>query len=297
MKKSEQIVFFLLLAVFALLFVLKWPVLQKETRQEDGKKGFSAVFLNVGQGDATLLSFENGQHMLVDCGKDARVLEGLGRQMPFYQHTLDYLVVTHPDLDHYGGCIDVLKRFDVKTILLNGLEKKEELPWISFRESLADEINTGAKEIVVHEPMTMEIGSSTIRFLYPDHELVQNPNVPNAKKETEDNDASIVMKVSYGESDMLLTGDAEEPLELFLLEKYNEELDVEVLKVGHHGSNSSSIEPFLDSVSPDIAVISVGKENRYGHPTLRVLRRLERLGATIYRTDTDGDVSLDFTER
>ena len=102
-----------------------------------------------------------------------------------------------------------------------------------------------------------------------------------------------MLKLSLGESDVLMTGDAEAPLEEYLVEKYGEQLDVEILKVGHHGSGGSSSQLFIDAVSPEYSTISAGAENRYGHPTRRVLRRLERASSTIWRTDTQGDILME----
>src|SRR3989344_9396567 len=96
---------------------------------------FYVVFLNIGQGDAALINFGNGQKMLVDCGPNRSILSALGRHLPFYDRTIDYLLVTHPDLDHYGGCVDVLKRFDVKNIIINGATKAYDPYWVIWRNT------------------------------------------------------------------------------------------------------------------------------------------------------------------
>jgi len=127
-----------------------------------------------------------------------------------------------------------------------------------------------------------EIDGSQIKFLYPDKEVFGK----------NDNDKSIVFVLSYGESDILFTGDAEEELEKYLLENYEEYLNVEILKVAHHGSNGSSGEDFLDKVSPEYSVISVGEGNYYGHPSLRAVKRIERTGSGVFRTDMEGDIAF-----
>lgn len=253
-------------------------------------------FLDIGQGDATFITFPNGEQMLVDCGKDGRVLSALGRVMPFYDHDIDYLVVTHPDLDHYGGCSDVIDRFDVAHVVWSGLSKSEEAPWKHFEQAFRNEVSA-EKEIIIDTLTEWDIASTTVSFLYPTHAIADNASVPGVDKKTNDNDASIIIKLSFGNQDVLLTGDAEAALELFLVDTYGEELDVELLKVGHHGSGSSSLEAFLHVVTPDIAVISVGAENTYGHPTPRVLKRLERIGARVHRTDLEGDVRFWVSKR
>lgn len=264
----------------------------KEQNEEAEDNYFLVSFLDVGQGDASLIEWPDGRQMLVDCGADDRVLEALGRTMDFYDKQIDYLLVTHPDLDHYGGCIDVLKRFKVNKVIYSGLQKQDGA-WQVFWQAVQDE---GAEYKQIKEQEEWEIGGAVIKFLYPDHDLNKNNLVPGAQK-ANDNDSSIVFKLSYGESDILFTGDAEIGLEDYLSAKYGDELDVEVLKVGHHGSGSSSGQSFLDLITPEISTISVGAENKYGHPSLRVIRRLEREESKILRTDLDGDIKIDLDEK
>ncbi|OGH64192.1 MAG: hypothetical protein A2821_03830 [Candidatus Magasanikbacteria bacterium RIFCSPHIGHO2_01_FULL_41_23] len=246
-------------------------------------------FLDVGQGDATLIIFPDGQEMLVDCGRDAIILAALARVRHWQDRTLDYLVVTHPDADHYGGCIDVLKQYTVKHIYFNGFAKENSQLLQTFHQTVLDEENIGADFIIVSSSKELFIASTSIRFLYPDHSIVQNPRVPG-ESSIESNNTSIVMKISYGKLSVLLTGDMEMPLENYLIKKYGSILNVEVLKIGHHGSKSSSGEEFLGRVMPQYCVISSGQNNSYGHPALRVLKRLARSGCQILRTDSLGDI-------
>lgn len=245
-------------------------------------------FLDIGQGDAMLVTFPNKQQMLVDCSIDARILEALGRHMPFYDHKIDYLVVTHPDKDHYGGCIDVLDRFDVGKIIWNGQDKLASEEWSLLKDRM---IKEGAEIIVPPEVTELTIASTTIRFLFPDHafDLLSRDGIVGLG---DSNNGSIVLYLQYGETTALLMGDAERPLEEYLVDTYGTILDVDILKVGHHGSLTSSDQAFLDRVTPEHAVISSGRDNPYGHPSYRILRRLERAGAVIWRTDLVGDISL-----
>jgi len=313
MKKFQTIIFILLIIVVGLFFVVKFedgfihagleilsrdpstssspPVGGLDSDRDDILDNIIVTFLDIGQGDATFLRFPNGETMLVDCAKDARVLEALGRVIPFYENSIDTLVVTHPDSDHYGGCIDVMKRFTVHTIVYNGLQKKGDTYWESFWQEIENEQVSGATFVQLERETVWNIASTTVDFLYPDHDVTKNANVPRTTH-NEDNNTSVVMKVSVGDQDVLLTGDMETPLEEYLVATYGDALDVEVLKVGHHGSGSSSGQEFLDVVQPDIAIISVGEKNSYGHPSLRVLKRLERAGAEIHRTDQGGDITL-----
>lgn len=247
------------------------------------------VFLDIGQGDATFITFETGEQMLIDCAIDARILEALGRAMPFYDRTIDYLVVTHPDQDHYGGCIDVIDRFDIGTIIYNGYEKEDTIFYHAFMDAVEQ---SNAEFIVLTEPLRTKIGNTQITYLYPVSDLRTNPNIPGATKNTGSNDSSIVMYIDHGDTEILLTGDGETALEEFLLREYGMELDIDILKAGHHGSSSSSIEPFVEVTSPSHVIFSAGLNNKYGHPTPRVLKRFERIGSTIWRTDTMGDIVM-----
>ena len=248
------------------------------------------TFLDIGQGDATFIEFPDGQQMLVDCAIDARIIEALGRVMPFYDRDIEYLVVTHPDLDHYGGCIDVLKRFDVEHIVYNGMEKSYDDLWQEFNAAIEAHIQKGKPYTLTEEQFVWNISTTTINFLYPDHSILDDQNVPNVEKQTGANDTSIIIKLTYGDQDVLLTGDAEEDLEEYLISTYGDQLDVEILKAGHHGSKTSSIQEFVSSTSPVDAIFSAGKNNKFGHPSPRVLKRFERSSTTIWRTDVHGDI-------
>lgn len=291
MKKAIIFLLVILAIVLGLLWYVKkglLPLPEGETveRSETGGGGSSAhsvtiTFLDIGQGDASFIQFPDGQQMLVDCAVDARILPALGRVMPYYDRRIDYLVVTHPDADHYGGCVDVLKRFDIGTIVYNGITKNGEGYWESFWSSVERE---GARYEEANQLMTWDIASATLRFVYPDSPLKDQTEKP------EDNNTSIVFTLTYASSSVLFTGDAEDKLEAYLLSKYKDQLNVDVLKVGHHGSDSSSIKEFIEAVSPLHAVFSVGVDNTYGHPSRRVMRRMERASSTVWRTDAQGDI-------
>ena len=240
------------------------------------------VFLDIGQGDATLITFENGQRMLIDCAIDARILEALGRHMNFYERTIDYLVVTHPDLDHYGGCASVMKRFAVNHIFYTGKVKHNSV-FEGFRAAVKEEQEQGGEYIIIAEPHLMSFPESAVTFLFPNRSL---------HEDEDSNNSSIVQRLDVFGTSVLLTADAEKELESYLLAAIPEKLDVDILKLGHHGSTSSSIEPFLEATSPKEAVASAGEKNHFGHPSERVLRRAERHGARTWRTDTQGDIIL-----
>jgi competence protein ComEC len=293
MKKAQLIILIVLAITVGMLFYIKKD--DKElTSEVQGEKlvqndFVKVTFLDVGQGDATFIEFQDGEQMLVDCSQDARVVEALGRVMPYYDHEIDYLMITHPDLDHYGGCVEVMNRFDVKNIVYNGLKKENDEMWTEFWQAIQNE---GAKYFVIEKEDVWNISSTSLHFLYPDHSIAEDAKIPGDKKEPNTNNTSIVFKLSYGEEDLLMMGDAEEDLEKYLIQTYDGQLDVEVIKAGHHGSATASSQEFLDLTSPSSTIISCGLNNRFGHPSRRVLKRLEREGSGIWRTDLGGDIMM-----
>jgi len=263
------------------------PVLQSANHDSNDLR---VTFLDVGQGDASLIDFTNGEQVLVDCSQDSRILSALGRVMKFYDNQIDYLIVSHPDLDHYGGCEDVLRRFDVKHVITNGFDKDYDSAWRSFKQAIVDE---GAEWKTIDSEQELSINNSVIQFLYPDHPLKNDPSVPESGKGAQSNYTSIIFELTYKNKKILFVGDAGEEEENYVVEKYGADLDVDVLKVGHHGSYHSSSDAFLKLVTPQISVIPVGAGNSYGHPSYRTLRRLENVSSTIYRTDIDKDVVVE----
>lgn len=309
MQKRFFLLLIILFSVFAIVFFFarkdiislfekvkqSWTEKQEtsqkseEKNQQTEKNFVKVTFLDIGQGDASFIEFPDGTQMLVDCAVDARILEALGRVMPFSDRTIDYVLATHPDKDHYGGCIDVLKRFEVKNVVLNGYKKEESAFFHVFEQAIVEE-KTNSIEIEKEQIWT--IASTTIHFLYPDFPIEKEPILQNLPQNKISNNTSIVFLLQYGDGKVLFTGDAEVETENYLIKKYGLLLDSDVLKVGHHGSKTSSGETFLQVVSPEYATISSGKENSYGHPNPRILKRLQRVHSNIWRTDQKGDIII-----
>lgn len=258
---------------FLVLSAVSWGALVSTT----GEKYLSVSFLDVGQGDAIFIETPLGSQVLIDGGRGSDVLRELSTVMPFWDRSIDIVVATHPDADHIGGLVEVLERFDVEYIVETDVENDTPV-YRAYREVLE---RRGPERIVPARGTRIEI-DETATLTVLSREVV-------AASDT--NDASIVMRLDYGETSFLFTGDATKFIEVELLE-FHELLDTDVLKVGHHGSSTSTSAAFVSAVSPDIAVISVGKDNSYGHPTGEVLTTLEGAGAAIYRTDEDGTVRL-----
>jgi len=235
------------------------------------------VFLDVGQGDSIFIQSPNGTQMLVDGGRDNTVLRELGSVMGFFDKDLDYVLATHPDADHVGGLADVLERYEVKNVIRT--ENESDTPvWKRVEELIGEE---GAKIYFARRAERYDLGGGvTLEILFPDIDPVA----------LESNIASIVAKLVYGETSFMLTGDSPKAIEEYLVLIEGERLKSDVLKVGHHGSRTSTSQFFLDEVRPTHAVISSGKDNQYGHPHVEVTDMLFNTGVKTYNTAEEGRI-------
>ncbi|MGY4797370.1 MBL fold metallo-hydrolase [Lysinibacillus fusiformis] len=231
-------------------------------------------FIDVGQGDSILIESPNGKTMLVDGG-----VKGAGQQIVSYLkelgiNKLDIVVATHPDADHIGGIIPVLDTMPIEQFYDSGKVHTSQ----TFEEMLT---RIDEKNIPYHVPKT----GDEIEF---DKEV--NVKVLNANEQaTDNNDASIVLKMTYGNVSFLLTGDAGVALEKDMLQY---DVTATVLKAGHHGSNTSSSEEFVRAVKPEVTILSYGEDNKYGHPHTEVVDRLQAIGSKIYATADLGTITV-----
>ncbi len=237
------------------------------------------VFLDVGQGDAILVQSFQGYNVLIDGGPDKDVIYRLDQYVPFYNRRIDLLISTHEDLDHITGLVEVLKRYKVKKILTNGL--KNFSPAAMEWEKLIKQKNIPRQ--VIDAPLDVILDKQTfLQFFWPQQELTKD-------LKGDDNFASLVFKLKHGNNRFLFTGDADKKTEEELI-KLGCDLKADVLKVGHHGSKYSSDIDFLRLIEPKYGVLSVGENNPFGHPSLRVLKNLEEVNVKILRTDQMGDI-------
>ncbi len=253
MKKWIAIVFGL--SVFWL--VKQWP-----------SERLKVVFCDVGQGDALLVIWKQVQIVIDGGPTEEGVLSCLGRNMPFWDREIELVVSTHPDQDHIGGLPDILERYTVGRVLSNGMEGLGD-DYRRFKRLVDDEYHPKTGERI-------KVGELEFKVLWP-----------REGYEGETNERGIVLELSYGRFNALFMADISEKQEEEMLGELE---DIEVLKVAHHGSKYSSSEEFLKSVRPELAIIEVGKDNRYGHPTREVLDRLGVLGIRVLRTDIDREV-------
>lgn len=238
-------------------------------------------FLDVGQGDAILIRTPRGRQVLIDGGPDRTVLRRLGEVMPFYDRTIDLIIATHPDADHLAGLVEVLKKYKVDYILETGMQCETTLcaEWtrVKSQEKAVTSYGNLGEEMIIEDGLKFLI-------LNPFFELYD-------QKVSARNNGALVLKFLYGRQSVLLTADIEALIENKMLVS-GVDLQANFLKIAHHGSKTSSQEVFLQAVSPQIAFIQVGENNRYGHPTLEVLNRLEKFHIPYYRTDIDGTIEL-----
>ncbi len=242
---------------------------------EEAPTGLEVHFLDVGQGDCILIRLPDEKLILIDGGERrygpaiVSYLRGLGIDR------IDYLVATHPHADHIGGLPDVIEAFPIDTILM---------PRTTHTTQTYERLLTTIRDQGLR--ITEAVAGDE---LFDSGRLRARIVAPQKKQYEKLNDFSVVLHLQYGSTAFLFTGDAEETSEAEML-RSGYPLNADVLKVAHHGSRTSSGKRFLEAVRPSIAVIQVGADNRYGHPTQEVLERLAALDATVYRTDTHGTV-------
>lgn len=279
-QQKREIIRRLLLPVFLIIAAILYrPALnffgmgtaqQAITDLPSDGKTLSVYYLDVGQGDATLIT-KGDFHMLIDAGKNgtaADYLQELGIDK------LDILVGTHPDNDHIGGLDEVLESVDVDTVYMPQTEKDTKA-CENIRKALKRAGKTSDMPEIGKE-YTYE-GNVVFRFLSP------------KKQYSDSNDNSLVLQLAYGKTRFLFMGDAEEDVEEELLQE-GFDLTCDVLKLGHHGSHTATSPGFLQKADPVYGVISCGKDNSYGHPHAEVMARLEDEDVQVYRTDTMGTV-------
>ncbi len=245
-------------------------------------------FFDVGQGDSALIRDTTGKDLLIDGGPDASVLEGLSDALPFWDRTIDVLLVTHLDADHYVGFFGVLQKYNVGEVWWSGVAPTTE----TARRFVAQVEARGIAQRYVRAGQTLSFsGGHTFRVLWPREELkgrLVPPTTTNAKGGGT-NDFGVVGRFDCGNARALYTADTSAHVEEKLLDD-PAALRAELLKVAHHGSAYSSSGSFLDAVHARDAVISVGAGNRYGHPTARVLSALLERGVRVRRTDREGTI-------
>jgi competence protein ComEC len=253
----------LVIAALLLATILVWQAVWRETPS----KTLTVAFLNIGQGDSTYIESPMHQQMIIDGGPNGAVLSEIGKLMPWYDHYIDVIVIANSDVDHYGGFIDLLRRYRVSLVVESGTVGTS----ASYKTLEDLIIQKKIKKVVAKRGQSIELGGGAhFDILFPDRDV--------AKLNT--NDGSIVGQLVYGSSTIMFTGDSPSAMEEYVLLLDGERLKSDILKAGHHGSKTSASEPFVSAVAPQYATISAGLDNRYGHPHQETLDLFQKLGIT-----------------
>ena len=271
-RKLGYILIIILLLLSLILAGMIW--LERDQR-------LKVIFLDVGQGDAALI-MQGSNQILIDGGPSGQILmEKLGRYVPFWDRKIEMVIATHPDQDHIEGLLGVMKNYRVDSLIETTVQSESQL-YEKFEEVISEK---QIQKIPAGAGMKIKFDQAEIEILGPMGE------VPTG--EVKDTNAySIVARLVFGQNSFLFTGDLSDNEEEKLIQNHPD-LTAEVLKISHHGSKYATTNEFLDKVRPRDAVISVGKNNRFGHPTQEVLGKLKERKINIYRTDEAGDIRYD----
>lgn len=270
--------------ILALFFVLILPsgCAKNNDNPSSGKaNNLTITAIDIGQGDSLLIRTPTSTTM-IDTGPPSDRDKLIKYLQDNQISTIDNLIITHPHADHLGNASYLMEHFTVKNIYDNGKPTTTKL----YRDYLKTIKAKGIKYQQLYQGDTLDLGKD-IKFvvLLPTKELITN-------KDYNLNNGSIVGKLVYKNFSMLFTGDLEKESEHLLVERYGNELHSTILKAGHHGSKTSSSHEFMEKVRPEVAIISCGLHNDYGHPHDKVLRRYEAFHVKVYRTDLQGNITV-----
>ncbi|NTV41585.1 MAG: MBL fold metallo-hydrolase [Candidatus Moranbacteria bacterium] len=274
--RNRKIFFSIICGLFVLTLILSVIILHSKN------EALSVIFLDIGQGDAILIS-QGAQQVLIDGGKDGKLLlEKLGKYVPFWDRNIETIIETHPDQDHIGGLIAVAETYNIETVVKTKMQNDSQ----TFKklEALIEENEITRIEAKKNLEIKFQNGAN-LKILYPFESII---NI-NAK---DTNASSVVSKLKFGENEFLMTGDLPTTQENELL-KDNINISADFLKVSHHGSKYATSNEFLEKVGPSDAIISVGKNNSYGHPNPELMQRLTSHRIKIIRTDESRDIKYE----
>lgn len=241
----------------------------------------TVAFLDIGQGDSIYIEAPNGNQMLIDGGPPKKILSALRKVMPFFDRSVDMILVTNPDADHISGFIDVMNGYKVGELVEPGTQSPS-ATYAMFEKTAAER---GIPKLLARRGETIWLDKKAgigFHILFPDRDVSGMAT----------NDGSIVGKLIYGNTSVMFTGDLPQAVEHYLVSLDGKNLRSDVLKAGHHGSRTSSSEEFVGYVSPAYAAISVGTGNTYGHPHQETLDTLSQFGVKTFRTDQMGTIVM-----
>lgn len=266
-------------AIILFLFIVFDFLIWREIFLTDLRDRPEIYFLDVDQGDAELLILPQKVKILTDAGRGKKILSSLARIDALSDKYIDVAIITHPQEDHFGGFLELLEYYDFGIFIINGRENPATDNWNGLLEKIKEK---GIPSIVVRRGDKIKYQGNQIKILSPDENLAQSAEL---------NDTGIVQFIETPFFRALFAADIGKSVENYLVQT-NDSLQVDILKVAHHGSKYSSGASFLKIIKPKLAIIEVGKENRYGHPAESVLEELKSLGSQIFRTDLNGTIRI-----
>ncbi len=240
----------------------------------------TVTMFDVGHGDSFFIQAKNGKQMLIDGGKDTKALAALAQAMPWGDMSIDVVVATHPDIDHIGGLTPIIARYKIGMMLVSGVrgdtKEYEQLLTLVQKKRIPLYVARAGMEVTLSD-------TDTFRVLFPDRDV----------HDWETNTGSVVGKFTSGDRSILFTGDSPAPIEQYLVKKQSKNLNIDILKLGHHGSRTSTTAALLKVATPDLALISAGRDNSYGHPHKEVLTLLKQFSIPYVSTQTEGAVTFE----
>ncbi len=271
---SLKVPFLIVVCIFLFsINVFLWSIVYSE----DSREFLTVIYLDVGQGDATLIEAPNGNRMLIDSGPGSIIIDALFKHIPFYDRSIDVVISTHPHADHIGGLVDILEYFDVGVVLDSGVNYDSQ----TYQEYLLALEENQIDKIYAQRGMVVVLDDEVwVPILFPDRN-VQSLNADMA---------SIWSRVVYRDTSFLFTGDSFEGIESYLASIDGDRLKSDVFQAGHHGSRTSNSLLFLATVLPDYFVVSAGLDNRFGHPHPEVVERVDYIGSQMLSTFNKGDI-------
>jgi competence protein ComEC len=265
----------LIVLILGLLVAVIWYAALHESRS--GK--LTIAFMNIGQGDSIYIESPTGTQVIVDGGPDGSVIRELSHLVPFYDRTIDALIVTNPDQDHFSGFVDVMDRYKVKSVFESGT-KKDSGGYQALEQKITDE---KADHELLRRGEVLDIGGGAyIAVLFPDRNVYG----------LDSNPGSLIMQLVYGKTKVMLMGDTVIPVENFVAQLDGAKLQSQILKLGHHGSRTSSGDALIAAVHPNVAIVSAGCDNKYGHPHKETLDRLASAHVPYLWTCKEGTIEF-----